>query len=174
MNPKPPLLEVATGRSRAGFPDTLLDAIDERGTNDDLDLKLDPAQVAIIGGIAQVEQESSDAPAEPGPRLGRGPPPKYLNTAESPVFTKGSHLYGLAENMQPLAGGALARAYELLAALRADPHGANLPDGLDPAELAERTGPAALVERLAAAEPLARQVATHTITDCDLPGPRPG
>jgi DNA primase catalytic core len=160
------------------------------------------------------------------------PPPKYLNTPDTPVFTKGCQLYGLTENIRllavrglavlvegpldalavdlagrgtmaglaplgtaftpaqaaalaaaqgpdldrvvvatdPDAAGrkAAAHAYELLTARGVDPRGAALPDGMDPARLAEREGPAALIDRLALAEPLARQLAAQVVAGRDL------
>jgi len=161
--------------------------------------------------------------------------PKYLNTGQTPLYTKGDHLYGLAENAATLDRGGLAvlvegpidalavdlasggmmaglaplgtaltdhhagqladalgagpdriviatdadpagvqaasRAYELLTAHGLDPRGAALPTGTDPAQLAELHGPAALIDRLATAEPIGRQLVDHALTGRDLTWP---
>ena len=158
--------------------------------------------------------------------------PKYLNTAQTPLYTKGEHLYGLAENAGTLDRGGLAvlvegpldalavdvasrgtmagvalvgtaltnahasqlvaalpadaarvvvatdadpagqaaagRAYSTLTKHRLDPHGAVLPAGMDPAQTAQQHGPAALVDRLASAEPMGRQLVDHALAGHDL------
>lgn len=74
----------------------------------------------------------------------------------------------VATDADPAGRQAAVNAYNILTGLGADPHGAVLPTGMDPAQLAELHGPAALVERLASAEPLARQVAVHSIGEREL------
>ena len=161
--------------------------------------------------------------------------PKYLNTSQTPLYTKGEHLYGLADNTGTLDRGGLAvlvegpldalavdlasggtmaglaplgtalteqqagqlaaalpagsdriviatdadpagaqaarRAYELLTARGLDPLGAALPAGLDPAQLAELHGPAALIDRLATAEPIGRQLVDQALGGRELTWP---
>jgi hypothetical protein len=66
-------------------------------------------------------------------------------------------------------GGALAqRAYAALTASGLDPRAAVLPTGLDPAATAERHGPAVLVDRLAMAEPMGRQLVAHALAGREL------
>jgi hypothetical protein len=66
-------------------------------------------------------------------------------------------------------GDALAqRAYAALTASGLDPRAAMLPTGLDPAATAERHGPAVLVDRLAMAEPMGRQLVAHALAGREL------
>jgi DNA primase catalytic core len=204
----------STGRLIDRFRDRLMFPIRAAGTSGE------PQVVGFVGR------------RNPALDTAENPPPKYLNTPETPVFTKGIQLYGLTDNRQLLARGGLAvlvegpldalavelagrqtmaglaplgtaftpaqavalaetlrpnldrvvvatdadsagrkaatHAYDLLTAVGMDPRGALLPEGMDPAELAERHGPAALIDRLTSAEPLARQVAAQAVRGRDL------
>jgi len=161
--------------------------------------------------------------------------PKYLNTGQTALYTKGQHLYGLVENTAMLSRGGLAvlvegpvdalavdlasggmmagiaplgtaltngqagqirdalgagsdrvviatdadpagaqaarRTYQLLTAEQLDPRGAVLPQGMDPAQTAELHGPAALVDRLATAEPMGRQLVEQALAGRELTWP---
>lgn len=44
--------------------------------------------------------------ATPSPQVDATPPPKYINSPESPIYTKGEHLFGLFQARQPLRAGA--------------------------------------------------------------------
>jgi DNA primase catalytic core len=161
----------------------------------------------ILGFVGRRHPDLSDAD-----RAG----PKYLNTADTPLFHKGAQLFGALENqtsdgaipvivegpmdaiavtlasqgrcvgvaplgtslteeqahqlarssIQPivatdadLAGRIAAeRDYWMLSCYRLDPLYARLPMGTDPADLLALAGPTALIEALAAAQPLAEQL----------------
>jgi DNA primase catalytic core len=204
----------STGRLIDRFRDRLMFPILTAGPHDQ------PRVVAFVGR------------RNPALDTAENPPPKYLNTPETPVFSKAGVLFGLAENAERLTRGALAvlvegpldtlavdlasggelagvaplgtaftspqatalsvalspgtdrvvvatdgdvaghkaaaHAFDLLTSLGIDPRGAGLPEGSDPAALAETSGPWTLVERLTAAEPLARQVAVRAVEGRDL------
>ena len=169
-------------------------------------------------------------PAQDG--AGDSRTPKYLNTAQTALYTKGEHLYGLAETTGTLNRGGLAvivegpidavavnvasggtmagvaslgtaltsaqaaqlaavlprdsdrvvvatdadragqqaaaRAYSVLTAHHLDPRGAVLPAEMDPAQTAQLHGPAALVDRLATAEPMGRQLVDRALAGYQL------
>jgi len=68
-----------------------------------------------------------------------GPPPKYINSPESPVYTKGQMLFGIHQARDAIrAAGMNARV-------------ATLPDGVDPDELSRTKGPAAISDLVAGA-----------------------
>ncbi len=204
----------STGRVVDRFRDRLMFPIADR--NDE--------GMEIVGFVGR------RSPASDGTADSRNP--KYLNTAQTPLYTKGEHLYGLAENSGTLDRGGLAvivegpmdalavdvasrgtmagvalvgtaltnahagqlaaalpvgsprvvvatdadaagqaaagRAYSTLTAYRLDPHGAVLPAGMDPAQTAQQHGPAALVDQLASAEPMGRQLVDHALAGHDL------
>ncbi len=117
--------------------------------------------------------------------------PKYLNTAQTTLYTKGEHLYGLVENTGTLQRGGLAvvvegpidafavdvasggmlaasRAYERLTAHGLDPRGAALPAGQDPASTLDVYGPAMLMDRLTGAEPMGRQLVEQALDGHDM------
>jgi DNA primase catalytic core len=77
----------------------------------------------------------------------------------------------IATDADPAGVQAASLAYELLTAHGLDPRGAALPEGMDPAQLGELHGPAALLDRLATAEPIGRQLVDHALTGRDLTWP---
>ncbi len=208
----------STGRAVDRFRDRLMFPIHARAEDGDREV------VGFIGRRNPSQDASTDTRN-----------PKYLNTGQTPLYTKGEHLYGLAGNTATLDRGGLAvlvegpidalavdlasggmmagltplgtaltghqagqladalgagtdriviatdadpagvhapgRAYELLTAHGLDPRRAALPAGTDPAQLGELHGPAALVDRLATAEPMGRQLVDDALTGRDLTWP---
>ena len=71
----------------------------------------------------------------------------------------------------PAGVQAAGPAYDRLTAHSLDPRGAALPPGTDPAQLGELHGPAALLDRLARAEPIGRQLVDHALNGRDLTWP---
>ena len=178
---------------------------------------------AVVGFIGRRSPSLDDDPSNRAP--------KYLNSADTALFSKGRQLYGLSEARELLVRGALPvvvegpvdalavtvgtggralglsplgvamtraqvreldtvidvagrdivialdadpagqaaakRAFRILAECGADPHAAELPDGMDPADVNLVHGPAALFDRLLTAPPMIEQlteaaIARHT------------
>ena len=86
-----------TGRLVDRFRDRLMFPI--RDTNDDAD-------GAVVGfvGRRNPQLDTSGDPDLTGQYLN----PKYLNTPQTPLYTKGDHLYGLSEAGDPVERGGLA------------------------------------------------------------------
>ena len=205
----------STGRVVDRFRDRLMFPIHGRD---------DAGQTEVVGFVGRRN------PAADGTADSRNP--KYLNTAQTALYTKGEHLYGLVDNAAVLDRGGLAvvvegpldalavdlasngmlagvaplgtaltdsqaaqlatalpadsdrvvvatdadtagqhaasRAYQLLTAHHLDPRGAVLPAGHDPASTMDLHGPAALVGRITAAEPMGRQLVEHALGDREL------
>ena len=80
------------------------------------------------------------------------------------ILGPGSDRVVVATDPDPAGRQAAARAYPLLTAAGLDPRGAALPAGLDPADTAQTHGPAALVDLIATAPPLGRQLIDHALT----------
>jgi DNA primase catalytic core len=207
-------VRASSGRIVDRFRDRLMFPIRER-TDDGVEV------VGFVGRRSPADDNAADARN-----------PKYLNTPQTSLYSKGEHLLGLAENTDLLRRGGLAvlvegpldalavdhaaqdtmaglaplgtaftdtqaaqirahlgaesdrivvaadndpagqkaarSAYQLLTAHRLDPRWATLPPGLDPAQTAELHGPAALVDLLATAQPMARQLVDHSLAEEDL------
>lgn len=207
-------VRASSGRIVDRFRDRLMFPIRER-TDDGVEV------VGFVGRRSPADDNAADARN-----------PKYLNTPQTSLYSKGEHLLGLAENTDLLRRGGLAvlvegpldalavdhaaqgtmaglaplgtaftdtqaaqirerlgaesdrivvaadndpagqkaarSAYHLLTAHRLDPRWATLPPGLDPAQTAELHGPAALVDRLVTAQPMARQLVDHSLAGEDL------
>ena len=84
------------------------------------------------------------------------------------VLGIGSNRVVVATDADPAGQLAAGRAYTTLTARGLDPRAAVLPAGLDPAATAERHGPAALVDRLAMAEPMGRQLIAQALAGREL------
>jgi DNA primase len=84
------------------------------------------------------------------------------------VLGAGSNRVVVALDADPAGQQAAARAYTGLTAHGLDPRAAVLPTGLDPAATAETHGPAALVDRLALAQPMGRQLVDQALAGREL------
>src|SRR5450759_2198937 len=84
------------------------------------------------------------------------------------VLGAGSNRVVVALDADPAGQQAAARAYTGLTAHGLDPRAAVLPTGLDPAATAELYGPAALVDRLALAQPMGRQLVDQALAGREL------
>jgi len=206
-----------TGRVLDRFRDRLVFPIRDR---------LDGA-VGVVGFVGR-RNPAADAADTKGDQRA----PKYLNTGQTPLYRKGTHLFGLTEatgtldrgglavlvegpldalavehatagamagvaplgttltttqagqlgavlgagsnrvvvalDADPAGQQAAARAYTGLTAHGLDPRAAVLPTGLDPADTAELHGPAALVDRLALAQPMGRQLVDQALAGREL------
>jgi DNA primase len=80
----------------------------------------------------------------------------------------GSDRVVVATDADPAGRLAAARAYTALTVRGLDPRAVELPPGLDPAALVELSGPAALADTLASAEPMGRQLVARTLDGREL------
>ena len=128
------------------------------------------------GGLAVLVEGPLDAlaveHATAGAMAGVAPLGTTLTTTQAgqlgAVLGAGSNRVVVALDADPAGQQAAARAYTGLTAHGLDPRAAVLPTGLDPAATAETHGPAALVDRLALAQPMGRQLVDQALAGREL------
>src|SRR5664280_1396985 len=128
------------------------------------------------GGLAVLVEGPLDAlaveHASAGAMAGVAPLGTTLTTTQAgqlgAVLGAGSNRVVVALDADPAGQQAAARAYTGLTAHGLDPRAAVLPTGLDPAATAETHGPAALVDRLALAQPMGRQLVDQALAGREL------